>query len=85
MGIIVVCVLKHLKILVWHEGVFQEYDCSSDGIELGEPRQIPREHSQPLRLYFCENCGAEINGEDSFDEARDHLGKFHELKDPFKI
>lgn len=84
MELTVICVLKHLKILVWQNG-FWEYGCNADGVEVGEPRQIPREHSHPLRLYFCENCGAEINGEDSFDEARDHLGKFHELKDPFKI
>jgi len=79
-----ICTMNDLRVdlsLPAGRGVFR---CDTDGLETGELLK-ELEYKKTYRKYVCIRCGVEKNGSDNFDEMRQHLGKPHELIDPFVI
>lgn len=81
-----ICILKHLRVLVTTDGKKWEQMCGADGLEHGENMQeqwatvevfddiitLPND-----RKYYCTCCKQNWpgEGEDDFEEVRKHLGK----------
>lgn len=76
------CILADVRAVLIQDGTLEVYRIAGDGIEVGDPVHSERVTSSDDRLYRCNNCGATTPGHDSFT-MKDHLGRFHELVDPF--
>lgn len=74
------CVFNNMVIRNARWGSEVVYKSTFDGAE-GEPIK-EYQSNDFFRCYTCTNCGNEFS---TFDKARDHLGKKHELVDPFII
>lgn len=78
-----ICILKHMTVLLIKDKNTYTYACDSSGMELNEP--IPGEDgvvrilegSPDTREYWCTNCLQKWEGEteNAFDKPRAHLGK----------
>lgn len=79
-----ICTVPDIRVVVIANGKEEVFKCGATGGEMGEPI-LSFDSDSTARGYVCMNCGAWIDGEETFDLCREHLGKFHELMDPFVI
>lgn len=77
-----ICVLKHLVVLTSMNGEQIKYSIDFEGLEVGDGGLVG-DTDETKRTYYCTNCKQSMPGEESFDEAREHIGKPNEVLHPF--
>lgn len=72
-----ICILKHLNVVLVKDKVQYHYKCDSSGMETEENVSNNKYPGGEVdeRKYFCTNCLKYWPGDETFDEARSHLGK----------
>lgn len=78
-----ICILADIRVVEKQQGVLEVFKIDSEGIGIGEPVHTEdAENNDAERWYYCNNCGTKTPGTDEFT-MKGHLGRFHELLDPF--
>lgn len=65
------------------DGQITKFEVDFEGVEKGEG-VVHGPADEVTRRYFCNNCKQYFDGENSFDQAKSHLGKYHEPAHPFE-
>lgn len=79
-----ICTLGGVRYVLSSEGELQVYKVEAgDGLPGVDWQPLHIEPSaKEFELWRCNNCGKQ---EYSYEPVRSHLGKFHELIDPFNF
>lgn len=75
-----ICIFNDILIRSARFGSEVVYKCTAEGAEGDSVSEFSSD--KLFRTYVCMNCGVEM---DSFSNVRMHLGKKHEMVDPFII
>ena len=69
------CTIKNITLIEVSGGVRYTGPVDREGLATNND-QGEADFSDDMRIYFCNNCMTNFNGEETFDEVVKHLGTF---------
>lgn len=77
------CLLMHVRIMVVYDDVAYMFKVDPEGLEIGSPIKQEPAMGHEFLWHSCSNCGLMLDGNESFDAMRAHLGRRNPVLTPF--